>query len=37
LRGITAEDRFLLAMLQLGGNGDFQDKDIEITEALFEC
>jgi hypothetical protein len=37
LRGITAEKRFLLPVGHLGGNGDFQEKDIEIIDAFSEC
>jgi len=37
LRGITAEKRLLPPVGHLGGNGDFQEKDIEIIDAFSEC
>jgi hypothetical protein len=33
---MTAEKRLLPPVLQLGGNGDFQKKNIEIIDAFFE-
>jgi hypothetical protein len=37
LRGIAAEERLLLPVLQLGDYGDFEEKNIEIKNSRSEC
>ena len=36
-KGIAAEERLLLPVLQLGDNGSFEEKNIEIKNSRSEC